>query len=340
MNNRVQFVVALGALGLACSGVDADSGQDGPSANGATPASSASGPAGSGDSPGASMRETVVDVGEHERVLIAEVKLSETHSIRFAEFPKYGISEVTELLDADLDDVGSSLSGAAASAKNGSGASGSSEPIDELYMRAVQAAGQQADSAVLERLTSLRNRVDSESAHATTLSEGVDRAASVAAQQAAVGEPGSAAAKAANAGENVSQTSQPLCTEKKYDWAGDDRWFRQSYCDYRYQYCDSLDAQHSPKARGKYATANFFNQSFCSAASAQMRWRFAHQCIILLGCDYVTYNFAAEKVANRKISIKNYSGSKDADGKYPEWKPTITSAQGNFTGLGFFAFTN
>ena len=84
----------MGALGVACSGVDGGSGPDAPetaSPNGAANApSAASGTA-------ATSEELAEQLSAADRVVIAEVKLTATHTIRFAEFPKHGISEVTDV---------------------------------------------------------------------------------------------------------------------------------------------------------------------------------------------------------------------------------------------------
>jgi len=178
----IGFALILGALGVACSGVDDGSGPDSPET--AMPNGAAATPsAGSGTA--ATSEERVEQLSGTDRVVIAEVKLSATHTIQFAEFPKQGISEVTERLHADLDGAESSVQGAGAgagqSARGAQGAEETDEPIDALYARAATQAGQPIDAAVMQRLGDLRARIDAESAHANTVSEVLTRSASLAA---------------------------------------------------------------------------------------------------------------------------------------------------------------
>lgn len=65
-----------------------------------------------------------------------------------------------------------------------------------------------------------------------------------------------------------------------------------------------------------------------------------HSPACFFGCTRRTYNLQGDPVPQRTVRSWFYSSGKGADDRYPEWKASITSAQGNYTAHAHFAFTN
>jgi hypothetical protein len=295
MKFRGIMLLLLGGLGAACGGVD-----DGAAENSAADAES-----------------EIVGQG----LLIAKVALSTTHTVRFIEYPKLGISEVAETLDLDRDGLESSLRARGVAA---------GDPVDEIYAKI---AGSQPDPTITSKLQDLRKRVEASRATSTDAPGGLDGAAP------AISPPTAPSSAPSNGAEPVERTSQALCAEPKYDWSAEDKRFRGLYCHPSAQYCDFLDASHAAKARGKTGEYVFVNQSHCSNAQWEMKWRWADSCG-LFSCPKKDRNVQRGTLAPRRVLTKYSSAlGKDAGGDWPEHKSSITSDQGNFTGLSLFVYT-
>lgn len=119
----------------------------------------------------------------------------------------------------------------------------------------------------------------------------------------------------------------------------DEIWFENNFCVPGTQYCDALEPSHSTSYRAKKSNTHYFKQSFCSAANYTFAYRYATACG-LFECTRRTYDLELRSVPKRVVQSWFYSSGKGADDRYPGWKASVTSVQGNYTAHAHFAFTN
>jgi hypothetical protein len=298
----------LTALAVACSGSDAVDASDvdiAPSVNGmtSTEGTAPAQTAGPDTSPDAEVQVVA------RSVLLHRIELSPTHRIDFIEYPELGTAAVEERFHAALDGMESRLKATGLSAD---------DPLDTVY---AALAGESMDWNVAEKLRGVEERLG-----ATPLDL----------ESMTPFEPTPLADDSP-----IGRTSQAICAEPAWDWVADDQWFRNTYCGFGFQYCDSLDASHNAKRRGRNEEAYFFNQSFCSAATLTNLARIAYSCHWLWGCSYINVILDQHGVDSGMVLGKFHRASKrDEDDQWPEYKASITSAQGNFTGMSFFVFND
>ena len=263
--------------------------------------------------------------------LLAEIQLSPTHRIEFVQKAHGAAVGVRETLHVDHDGIETGLAAAGVE---------SSMPLDEIYVIASAATGQ-VDWQVAERLRETQLRFDDAQPVNVELPgafTNLDGDAPSAVSESSDSPP--VDVEVANAAEKVATHQAALCGEPSpFDWALDELWFKQNFCRINFKYCDGLDPSHRSGNQQKHAEAHYFNQSFCSNASWKLTYRFATACDPF-GCTRRIFTADSGTLAPRTLTHEYWTSGKGADGKYNQWTAEITSAQGNFTALSYFGYTN
>lgn len=256
-----------------------------------------------------------------QAVILAKVELSDTHTVEFLSYPDARMVAVRETQSLDAAEPSLAELGVRAD-----------EPLDQVYTKL---AGAKADPRVARQLRDVQ---------AAQVAEAAQLEATLDPEISAAHLPDSADSEAetlAVQAPEVGRTQQALCAEPAWDWPGDESWFKSNFCGQNYQYCDTLDAKHSATARSKYLQTVVFNQSHCSTASYHLTTRYASVCGFFTGCTRRTWTLASGTLAPRTYQRLSYAMSgKDANGEWPVRVASITSSQGNYTGLSFFGYTN
>lgn len=256
---------------------------------------------------------------EANGTLLAKVTLSPTHEIVFYEHQALQVLTASEKFHADLDRSHQTL--AARGVRTGM-------PMHEIYRIA---AGAEADPAIIDYLQLTEGRFAASLEHNTGSAPSKELAPTYHAA-----DPEAEYSKTTTIPEPVATISQALCSEPPWDWPADEAWFKSNFCYVAAQYCDTLDASHV-SGKGiwrKNSDAVFFNQSHCSNARSEV-WRYhLNEC----GCCPC---WERRKVAEHILGPRNFVRVYQTSG-WPyavEWKASIISEQGNFTGLTHFLFT-